>query len=322
MKRFFALLVALCWVVLAQPAFSQNYPTRPITLVVPVPPGGQIDGTARIIADALSKDLGQPVVIMNRPGGSMIVGTVAVAKAKPDGYTLLYGNTNLAVNPAIRATLPYDTLKDLEPITMLFKAGNIVVTLPDAPFKTLPELVARAKASKTPLKYSSYGIGAPTHLTMEFLAKKHKIELIHLPYAGNAPALEALLGGHVDFMMVDTTTSAPLIKSGRLKPIAVASTTRLSGYPDVPTVVEQNEPEMAHLPFQGILAPAGTPKEIVDRIHASLRKLADNAEFKAKMEAGGFEVVALPGEHMRKAIEDGIKQWKSIMSATGVELQN
>lgn len=320
MKRILT-WAALSLIALTSPVLSQSYPAKPIMLVVPVPPGGQIDSTARRIADALSKDLGQPVVIMNRPGGSMIVGTLSAAKAKPDGYTLLYGNTNLAVNPAVQPSLPYDTLKELEPVTMLVKAANVVIARPDAPFGSLAELVSVAKTQKQALKYSSYGIGAPTHLTIELLSSRHKINLVHLPYSGNAPALEALLGGHVDFMMIDTTTAAPLIRSGRVKALAVATKARSPSLSDVPTVVEAGEPEMAHLPFQGILAPAGTPPAIVGKLHASIVKIMENDDLKRSLESNGFDVVSAPGGEMRRTMEEEIAYWKNLMTTTGIKIQ-
>lgn len=317
-------LVAICGLGLAalfSPVDAWAYPDRPVAIVVPAPPGGSLDGWARQLADGLAKDFDQSFVVLNKPGASQIVATEYAARAKPDGLTLLVGNTSLAINPVVQASLPYDAEADLDPVSLLFTTANIVVTLPDSPYASLEDLIAAAKADPGGLSFSSYGIGAPTHLAIAFMAAKNGLDIVHLPYPGNAPALEALLGGHVDFMMLDAPSAVPLIRSGQLKALAVSSNERMAILPDVPTTAEIGEPEMSHFGFQGILVPAGTPSDIVQSLNEAIVEIAATPAFREPFVERGYEVLGTTPEEFDAVMRDATETWRRNFDAAGITLE-
>jgi len=253
------------------PAFAQSYPTRAIRLVVPFGAGGGTDNLARIIEPHVSKALGQPIVIENRPGGGSVIGMDAVAKAPPDGYTLVMTDTSIAVNPSLKP-LPYDTLKDFEPVSLLAAAPVILMAHPKVPVKTLQEFVALAKAQPGKFNYASGGNGASTHLGGELLKLVAGIDVVHVPYKGTGPAMNDLIGGHVDVMFSGISSARPYMDAGTLRALAVTGETRNAATPDVPTFAEAGLGGVTASTYWGVLAPKGTPKDVIERVSAEFAK--------------------------------------------------
>src|SRR6202008_3499773 len=278
MRQFRLALGALFAVILgAAPAFAQSYPARPIRLVVPFGAGGGTDNLARIIEPVVSKALGQPLVIENRPGGGSSIGMDQVAKAAPDGYTLVMTDTSIAVNPSLKP-LPYDTIGDFAPVSLLATAPVILVAHPSGPAKTLAEFVALAKAKPGELNYASGGIGASTHLGGELLKFVAGIDVKHVPYKGTGPAMNDLIGGHVQVMFSGISSARPHMDAGTLRALGVTGDARNAATPDVPTFAEAGLPGVTASTYWGVLAPKGTPQEIVDRLNVEFAKAVRDPE--------------------------------------------
>ena len=263
-RRHFLNASLLCAAALAAPyAQAQSYPSKPIRIVVPFGPGGATDVVARTVADKLATRLGQPVIVENKPGASTMIGADAVAKAAPDGYTLLVsGSSTFSVAPALKERMPYDHQKDLALIALLVKAPLVLVSGPSAPAKSLAELVALAKAKPGDLGYATFGAGSAPHLLGEMFAHEAGIKVMAVPYKGSAPASMALLGGEIQFAFDTIPSVGPHIKAGKLRPLAVSSTQRSSALPDVPTLAELKLGKATFDGFYGLAAPAGTPAAI------------------------------------------------------------
>ena len=288
------------------PAFAQSWPTRAIRLIVPFGAGGGTDNLARIIEPHVSKALGQPIVIENRPGGGSVIGMDAVAKSAPDGYTLVMTDTSIAVNPSLKP-LPYDTLKDFEPVSLLATAPVILMAHPKVPAKTLQEFVALAKAQPGKFNYASGGNGASTHLGGELLKLVAGIDVVHVPYKGTGPAMNDLIGGHVDVMFSGISSARPYMDAGTLRAFAVTGETRNAATPDVPTFAEAGLAGVTASTYWGVLAPKGTPKEIVERISAEFAKaVKDPAIVERIAQLGYLPIAGGPAdyaENLRREIE-------------------
>lgn len=261
------------------PSLAQGYPARPIKLVVPYAPGGGADSVARIVAKKVSENIGQSIVIENKGGAGAILGTDLVAKAEPDGYTLLLGQSGpISINPAVYKSLPYDPIKDFAPVTMMTGYPYILVVNSDTAAKTLQEFVALAKARPGAMNYGSTGVGAANHLVAELFNGKAGLKMTHVPYRGTALAVADLLAGTLTMVFGDPVSVLPHMKSGKLRALAVTSAQRSPVSPEVPTVAESGYPGFEALAWHGILAPAKTPPEIVTRLNAEFVKaLADPA---------------------------------------------
>jgi tripartite-type tricarboxylate transporter receptor subunit TctC len=265
------------------PAFAQDYPTRPITMVVPYAAGGGLDVLARTLAPRLSERLGKSIVVENRTGAGTAIGAAYVAKAPPDGYTIMLGtSTPFAINVTLHKKLPYDPARDFEPIALVANAPFLLLVNPEVPVKSVTELVAYAKANPGKLSYGSAGPGSPQHLSMELFKTLTGINVVHIPYKGDAPALTDLIAGHIPMMFGEPTPILPLMQQGKVRALAVSSATRLPSLPDVPTVAEAGVPAFNLVSWQMIVAPAGTPKPIVDRLHTEIKKVLDLPEIKAE----------------------------------------
>ncbi|MDB5489557.1 MAG: hypothetical protein JWQ58_3272, partial [Reyranella sp.] len=270
---------ALVLAAVATPAFAQEFPSRPLKLVVPYAPGGGADSVARIVAKKVSENIGQAIVIENKGGAGSIVGTDLVAKAEPDGYTLLLGQSGpISINPAVYKTLPYDPVKDFAPITMTTAYPYILVVNSEMPAKTLQEFVALAKSKPGAMNYGSTGVGAANHLVAELFNSKAGLEMTHVPYRGTALAVGDLLSGQLNVVFGDPISVLPHIKSGKLRALAVTSLERSPVAPEVPTVAESGYPGFEALAWHGILAPAKTPPAVIKKLNAEIVKaLADPA---------------------------------------------
>jgi tripartite-type tricarboxylate transporter receptor subunit TctC len=262
-----SLLSALLATLAASPAAAADpYPARPIRLVVPAAPGGGTDISARILADALGPALGQTIVVDNRAGAGTTLGADIVSKATPDGYVLLISPNSLAFNAALYTKLPYDTLRDFAPISLVADQPNILVVHPSLPAKTFQDFVALARSQPGKLVYGSGGIGVGSHLAMELLLMSQKIGLVHVPYKGVGPAITALLGNEVAALLSTFASALPHAKSGRLRALGVTSAQRAPALPDIPTIAESGVPGFEYGTWYGLLAPAGTPRAVVEKL--------------------------------------------------------
>jgi tripartite-type tricarboxylate transporter receptor subunit TctC len=292
-------LIAAIFLALGGPAHAQDYPTRSITLIVPYPPGGGVDAMARIVADRLSAALGQQVVVDNRGGGSGLVGTRAVVKAAPDGYTLLLGHTGtISINPSLYANAGYDPRKDFAAIGLIASMPVVLIAHPSFPAKTIADVIALAKKDPGKLNIGTSPVGTGGYMSAELFKSVTGIDAAIIPYKGTAPVMNDLLGGHVPVAFGVIPPALGNLQSGALRAIAVASPKRTSMLPDVPTFAESGLPGFESVLHYGVLAPAGTPRGIVEKLNRELRKLADNDEVKKRIQfEGGDPLTSSPDEY-------------------------
>jgi len=286
------LALALVMQSLAATAFAADYPSKPIRLVVPYAPGGGADSVARIVAKRVSENIGQPIVIDNKGGAGSILGTDIVAKAEPDGYTLLLGQSGpISINPAIYKSLPYDPVKDFAPVSMTTAYPYILVVNADLPVKSLQELVALAKSKPGAMNYGSTGVGAANHLVAEFFNSKAGLKMTHVPYRGTALAVGDLLGGQLTMVFGDPISVLSQMKAGKLRALAVTCLERSAVAPEVPTVAESGYPGFEALAWHGILAPAKTPPAIVQKLNAEIVKALADPTTKKLLEDQAMQTV-------------------------------
>jgi tripartite-type tricarboxylate transporter receptor subunit TctC len=321
-----AVALAFCFSIVfgiarAQPTGA--YPAGPIRLVVGVPPGGNVDTLARVLVRQLETQLPQPIVIDNRGGVSGILGYDIVAKARPDGYTLLSTAFPLAVNPSLYKSLPYDTAKDFAPITNYVKgAGYLLVINASVPAATVKELIALAKSAPAPLRFSSPGIGNGQHLAAELFALKAGIRLQHVPYKGGGPAMTAVLGNEVQINFPSTAPAVPLIQAGKIRALAFTGSSRVAAMPDTPTVAEAGLPGFEFdAGWHGWFAPAKTPPAVLNRIHAEIVKALQVQQVRDYYLKNGYEPVAQPPAAFRKVFIDDIARYAEIVRAAKIEKQ-
>lgn len=316
----------LTWIA-AGPAFAisaeaADYPSRPIRLVVPYAPGGGADAVARIVAKKASETLGQPIVIENKGGAGSIVGTEIVAKAEPDGYTLLLGQSGpISINPAVYKALPYDPVKDFAPITMTTAYPYILVVNADSPAKTLQEFVALARSKPGTMNYGSTGVGAANHLVAELFNSKAGLTMTHIPYRGTALAVADLVSGQVTMVFGDPISVLPHMKSGKLRALAVTSKTRSPIAPDVPTIAESGFPGFDAIGWHGILAPAKTPGAIVQRLNTELIKALQDPDTRALLANQAMQTVGDSPAEFADFIQKDIATWKAVASAAKVSVE-
>jgi tripartite-type tricarboxylate transporter receptor subunit TctC len=316
-----AMLIALA-LCLASIDARAVYPERVISLIVPFPAGGPTDIIARIVSNALQRSLGQGVVVENRGGGGGNVGIGFVARATPDGYTLLLTSTAIAVNPALYASLPYDPVKDFVPICELVNAPNVLFVRADSDIKTLADLVARAKAAPGSLNYSSPGVGTKSHLAAEQLKLRAGVDIVHIPYRGGGPAVLGVLDGTVHVGSVALAPVEPLIKDGKLRALAVTGARRWFSLPDVPTMIESGFPGFVSDTFNALFAPAGTPAEIVALLSRESRAVMKTPEAQAQAHRAGYEIVAgTPAELAAKLVAE-IAGTKELVTRLGIKPTN
>jgi tripartite-type tricarboxylate transporter receptor subunit TctC len=313
-------LIAVALFAGAATASAQDYPTRPITLVVPYAAGGGNDVMARTVAEKMSKTLGQNVVVENRPGAGGSIATRQVARAAPDGYTLVLGGTGtLAVNPTLYDNVGYDPRKDFAPVGLIGTGQLIVLVNPSVPAKTIPELIALAKKEPGKLSYASAGVGSGIHLGAVLFEQMAGIQLTHVPYRGTGPALTDLIGGHVQIYFSSLPSAVGIAKEGKVRPLAVTGPARSAVFPDLPTVAEAALPGFEAVLHYGIVAPAGTPKPIVDKLSAALREAVSAPETKQRMAADGTEPLPSTPEEYAADIDKEEKKWSAIVKKAGAK---
>jgi len=304
---------------LTAPAAAQHYPSRPVRVVVPFAPGGAVDLVARTIAPKLSEALGQPVVVDNRGGAGGTIGTDIVAKARPDGHTLLVASMGVAVNAALYPKLPYDTLKDLAPVTSLGEQPNIVVVHPSLSASSVGELVALAKARPGQISYASGGIGSNTHLATLLLLQMARIEMLHVPYKGLGPAIADLVGGQVQLAVSNVSTALPHVKSGRLRLLAVTSAKRFPLFPDTPTVDEAGVKGYESSGWYGLWGTAGTPSSVLAALNKAVTTILDAPAIKEQFGAQGLQTIPTSSEAFGKRLREEIKKWGPVVKASGAK---
>jgi tripartite-type tricarboxylate transporter receptor subunit TctC len=290
-----------------------------VRLVVPYSAGGSTDLISRALGHKLSEMWGQTVVIDNRPGGGTIIATDIVADSAPDGYTLLVTTTSFSIVPSLTDKLPYDPAKDFEPITLVNTTPLVLVVNPGVPAKSVKELIALAKARPGELNFGSAGSGGSNHLAGELFNVMAGVNIVHVPYKGNAPALNDLVGGHVDIVFNGLTSAVPLIKSGRLRPLAVTSLTRADALPDVPTLDELGLKGFQATAWNGLSAPAGTPKSVIARINADVVKVLHSPELVERLKAEGSDPVGNSPEQFTAFLREETAKWSKVIKFAGIE---
>ncbi|MVW72837.1 tripartite tricarboxylate transporter substrate binding protein [Bordetella sp. 15P40C-2] len=303
------------------PAAHAAYPDKPISLVVPFAPGGSTTVVARAVAERAQKILGQPIIVENKPGAGSVVGSNLVAKAAPDGYTLLVGQTGFAVNASLRKELPYDTLKDFTPIALLADHPGVFLAQAQKPYDTIEEFIAYAKANPGKVTYSSAGVGSWPHLSMAMFANEAGLAMEHVPYQGTGPAKADLVAGRVDVKIEAYATSRAMVEDGRLKVLAVTSTERASELPNKPTIAEKGYPGYETSYWIGVLGPAGMPKDIVDTLQKAFIEAVKDPAVVKSMEDQSIVPRGLPAKDLEALLNKEIKKWGDVIQASNMEKQ-
>src|SRR5688500_10531143 len=314
---------AMALAVLATPAFPQdaaNYPGRPIRMIVPFAPGGGLDISTRLIGQKLTERWGQNLVVDARPGAATIVGTEIASKALPDGYTILMITTTFAINPSLYKKLPYDPLRDFTPVTQLNSQPNIVVVNPTLQASSVKDLIAMAKAQRGELTFASPGAGSAPHLSGELFQRMAGVQMIHVPYKGIPPAVTDVLGGRVTMLFTTTISAAPHIKSGKLKALALTSAKRLPSMPDVPTIGETIPGYHAEA-FQAVVAPAGVPRPIIEKLAAEIAAIVKSPEIAARFEADGALPVGSTPQQFAAFLKSEMLKWGKVIREAGIQLE-
>ncbi|MDD2545581.1 MAG: tripartite tricarboxylate transporter substrate binding protein [Burkholderiaceae bacterium] len=303
------------------PAHAQGvWPDKPLKLVVPYPAGGNADSTARLLATHLGQRLGQPVVVDNRPGGSGTLGAAAVAKALADGYTLLLDATAFTVNPSLFAKLPFDAAKDFAPISLVLQVPLLMVVPAASPLHSVADVIKAARARPGHLTYASAGNGGAQHLAGELFKQGQKLAMTHIPYRGGAPALTDLIGGQVDVMFSATPASGPFVKSGKLRALAITSARRAEGWEAVPTVAESGLPGFQVSEWNGLFAPAGTPRPVLERLEAETRAIVASPEVAKRFAELGVQGVGSSAPQFSAFLKTETAQWAAVVRTSGLRL--
>ena len=316
-----ALALVIVFALLPGIARAQDYPSQSIRLIVPFAAGGAVGAVARVLGAPLSVWLGQSVVIDNRGGAGGIIGMEAVAKSPPDGYTLLLAHSGLTYMPGLYSKLPFDPLKDFDGVITAVSGTYVLAVFNDAPFKTIPELVAYAKANPGKLSYGSAGIGSTLHLAAEFFKRAAGVDIIHVPYRGAAQATTDLVGGQMQMMFGPVVAVLPLAQAGKVRALAVTSAKRSALAPELPTMIESGVPGFEVTGWYGLAAPAGTPKAIVERLNAETNRALQSSEIVEQFRVQGYEPIGGTPDQMNAQIRSDTAQWTKIIRDAGIQPQ-
>jgi len=303
----------------AAQALAQAYPTKPIKVTVGVPPGGPTDTVLRAVSPELSEALGQPIVVENKPGASAVIATDFAAKAAPDGYTLTFIYITHATNATLMKNLPYDSLADLAPVSMVGRQSMVLLAHPSFPANSVKELIAAAKASPGKIDYGASDSGSAPHLAGEYFKMLAGIDLTPVHYKGTAPAMTDLLAGHIKVMFVSNISALPHVKSGKLKALGVTGITRTEQAPEIPTIAESGLSGYEVYGWYGLAAPAKTPRPIIERLYKEVAKIARDPKMKARLAGQGLEVVGNTPEEFDAFIRAEIAKWSKVLKAAGVQ---
>jgi tripartite-type tricarboxylate transporter receptor subunit TctC len=312
------LLAPLGW----QSAAAQDrYPSRTVHVIVPTPAGGPVDVMARLVANQISPTLGQNVIIDNRGGAGNTIGSAEAARATPDGYTLLYSSSSgLVIAPMLQKSAGYDPLKSYDPVALVAATANILVVHPSVPVKSVAELIAYAKTQPGKINFSSGGIGTLPHLIGEYFKSQAGVNVIHVPYRGGGPSIQDVVAGHIQFTFEGISVLLPLIKAGQLRALAVTSAARSPLLPDVPTMIESGFPNFTTSAWTGLLAPAGTPPEVIAKLNGAVNVALQGAEMKAALDRLAGDALGGPPQELTKVIESDIGKWAPIVKALNLQV--
>jgi tripartite-type tricarboxylate transporter receptor subunit TctC len=319
MKPFCLLTSAFCLCATAATAMAQQFPARPVRIIVPQAAGGGVDTMARSVAQKLTETWGQQVIVENRPGANGIIGIDPVVKSKPDGYTLSAAFTSvLTINQHVYKSLPYDTLRDLAPITQTVTNTIVLVVHPSLPARTVKELVALGRVRPDQLNYGSFGVGNMTHLAAELLRTEAKLKMTHVPYKGETPALTELIGGHTMLLFAVSSAAAPHIKAGRARLLATGGDKRAPAWPDTPTLVESGFPNVQVTGWNGFLAPAGTARDILEKVQRDSARHLLAPDLKNRLSALGADPVGSTPDQFTAFIKSETEKWGRVSKAAGI----
>ena len=302
-------------------ALAQSYPSKPIKLIVPLAAAGTGDTLARAVGEAMARELGQPVVVENKPGAGGLVGTEMVAAAAPDGYTLLAVSPSHVINPALHGKKTYDPIRDFESITLIANTHQVIVAHPATPASSLKELIDYAKKNPGKLTYGSAGLGSATHLNMELFKSMAGVDILHVPYKGSTQARQDVLSGQVNLAMDGLLPVQPLIKEGRLKALGITSSRRSQSNPEIPTIAEAGVPGYATDTWYGLLAPAKTPREVIAKLHQAALKALHSPEVRERFARLGAEAVGNTPEEFARLLAQDQKTWAKVVKDSGVKAE-
>jgi tripartite-type tricarboxylate transporter receptor subunit TctC len=315
------LLLALLCALANQAQAQSSYPSRPVRIVVPSPPAGGTDIIARVLAQYFSNTMGQQFFVENRPGAGNMIGIESVARAAPDGYTLLFVPSTLALNSVMYKKVSYDPVRDFAPITLAAAANNVLVVNPATPAKTLPEFIALAKQKPGQLTYGTPGIGTSPHMSMELFKSLAGVDLQHIPYRGTAPAMTDVISGQITAMFSNALTAKPQIDSGAIRALGVSGRKRSEALPDIPPIAEAGVPDYEATQWYGLVAPAGTPAEVIARLHAEPTQALKTQEMKDKLAGDGAEPVGTTPAEFAAHIKAELAKWAGVARAAKIEPQ-
>jgi tripartite-type tricarboxylate transporter receptor subunit TctC len=310
-------LLAALFLSLASLGAGAQYPTRPVKMIVPFPPGGSTDLMAREVAKGLTEALGQPFVVENRGGAGSTIGTTAVAKSPNDGYTFLFASSHYAIVPGLYKTLAYDPVKDLVPVSLVCYVPVVLVAHPGTPYNNVRELVQYARANPGKVNYASSGAGGVAHLSAEMFNSMAGVKTVHVPYKGGGPAMTDLLGGQVQIFFDGVSTSMPHIRAGTLKPLAWTGKKRTAVLPNLPTVEEQGVAGYASDAWFAMFAPTGTPKDVIDKVSREVSRIVNRPEFRAKQLELGLDMVGSTPEEMQAFLNEELAKWGKVVRDSG-----
>ncbi len=311
--------IALAAAALCGTAQAQSYPTKPVTIVVPFAPGGATDIMARQLAERLNKRLGQPVIVENKPGAGTMIASEYVAKAAPDGHTVLLAASSLGIAPSLYSKVNYDPVKDFTPVSLVASVIHVLEVHPSVPVKNVAELIAWLKANPTKANYGSVGAGTSTHLESELFNTMAGVKMTHVPYKGSAPALMDLVGGNLQVMFDAWASSGPFVKDGKTRLLAVTTAQRSKILPDVPTVAESGLPGYEAMPWLGFVAPAGTPTAAVNRFHAELMEVLKEPAVQEKFHSLGLDIIGNTPQEFGEFIKKDIAKWAKVVKDSGAK---
>ena len=319
----FRRVFALALLVSAPLAFGSDFPSKPVRIIVPYQPGGSTDALARMIGQKLSERVGQPVVVENKPGASEQLGAVTVAKSAPDGHTIMLATTiGLAINPSLFGKLQYDPVKDFAAVLPVARIASVVAVNPQMPVKNMEELTAYLKAHPGKVSYGSAGSGAPSHLAMELYKRAAGVDAVHVPYKGGAPALQDLMAGNIDVMIALVSEAMPLVKTGKLKALAVTSPSRNQRYPELAPVADsQGMKNFEIYLWYAMVAPAGTPKEVVEKLNQSINAVLSEKDMKDRLVEMDIELAGGPASRVGTIVGSEGAKWKKVIDEAGIKAE-
>ncbi|MDQ2140235.1 tripartite tricarboxylate transporter substrate binding protein [Alcaligenaceae bacterium B3P038] len=301
-------------------ATAQSYPDKPIRLILPFPPGGVTDILARALGEKLAPRLGQPIIVENKPGAGTMLASDFVARAPADGYTLMLAASSLGTAPLLYERVGYDAIKSFSPITQVASVVHVLVVNPQLPVKSVADLVAFANSNPSKLDYASTGTGTSTHLEGELFKSMSRADMVHIPYKGSGPALTDLVGGQVSVMFDALGSSGPFIKSGKLRALAVTTAQRSPSIPELPTVAESGLPGYEAMPWLGIVAPAGTPQPIIDRLYRETAEILKDAEMRERFRGWGLDVIGNTPVEFASFLRRDIDQWARVIATAKIKV--